>query len=162
MIQYGEEMSITQKESDTARFERALPYHNLALLLHISGDVMGPGLTNKNMGLWNTLDKSSGQGETYIFDFALDLYWLKYLKSTAQLPLELMKENLASMNKGRVFRHAEQPTKLVRNVSAVTLNRKLSLMGVRDTLNVHRFLFCRFDHCLFLPDGRRVLFNVQE
>ena len=64
------------------------------------GDVMGPGLVHSNMGSWNALDKSSGQGETYIFDLALDLHWLRYLKVTDQLENNKLLRTLDEMNKG--------------------------------------------------------------
>ena len=64
------------------------------------GDVMGPGLVQPNLGAWATLQRSSGQGETYVFDFAFDLYWLRYLKASGALIETEVSERLQTMNKG--------------------------------------------------------------
>ena len=61
---------------------------------------MGPGIIGANMGAWNVLRRSSGQGETYIFDLAIDLYWLRFLKITDQLDNKRLVDSLEAMNKG--------------------------------------------------------------
>ena len=66
---------------------------------------MGPGIIGANMGSWNVLRRSSGQGETYIFDLAIDLYWLRFLKITDQLDNRRLVDSLEAMNKGWFSRH---------------------------------------------------------
>jgi len=44
-----------------------------------------------------------GDGENYIFNFAINWFWLTYLKATNQLSTKLMGEVLEGLNKGRFF-----------------------------------------------------------
>ena len=61
---------------------------------------MGPGIMGANMGTWSLLGRSSGQGESYIFDLAVDLYWLRFLKISNQLDSDRLVTSLHSLNKG--------------------------------------------------------------
>ena len=61
---------------------------------------MGPGITASNMNAWDMFQQRSGMGEGYIYDFAIDLYWLKFLKRSNQLEEEQLVESLNLLNSG--------------------------------------------------------------
>ena len=63
---------------------------------------MGPGFTSSNLNSENVLGRRSGQCETYLFDMAIDIIWLRYLKTANQLSSSQLVKTLTRTNKGKV------------------------------------------------------------
>ena len=71
------------------------------LFFDFLGDVVGPGMFEKYLDALNVLRRPTGCGEPYMFDFAVNLYTLKYLKATSQLSETILLNALDYMNIGR-------------------------------------------------------------
>ena len=62
---------------------------------------MGPGVTSTNLAVWEVLGLSSGTGEPYVFDIAIDVYWLKYLRLANRIDENTLTDVLERLNKGK-------------------------------------------------------------
>ena len=62
---------------------------------------MGPGLTSSNLNMWDLFKNAEGQGESYIFNFVVDIIWLRFLKTANQLSEKQLTSTLEQVNKGR-------------------------------------------------------------
>ena len=67
-----------------------------------AGDIVGPGFTTPRLNVRHLMRAIHGDGENYIFNYAINWYWLTYLKQTNQLSTKLMGEVLDGLNKGRL------------------------------------------------------------
>ena len=61
---------------------------------------MGPGVTSTNLAAWEVLGLSSGTGEPYVFDIAIDVYWLKYLRLANRIDEKTITDVLERLNNG--------------------------------------------------------------
>ena len=61
---------------------------------------MGPGFFYEYLNAENTIRKPYGGGEQNMFNFAYNLYNLKYQKRTDQLDTDVLKISLSHLNSG--------------------------------------------------------------
>ncbi|CAH1797576.1 unnamed protein product [Owenia fusiformis] len=66
--------------------------------VNIVGDVVGPGMFEEFLDAENVIARPFGCGEQNMFNFAQNLYNLKFLKITDQLEQAQLKKHLAKMN----------------------------------------------------------------
>lgn len=68
----------------------------------LPGDVVGTGMFTKYLNANNIFDKMIfGSGEHYVFNFAINLYWMRFLKITNQLSDSTLMNTLDGMNVGQ-------------------------------------------------------------
>ncbi|ELT87097.1 hypothetical protein CAPTEDRAFT_227765 [Capitella teleta] len=79
------------------RFHLYVPGSERAIL-SVVGDVVGPGLFEEHMTASNLMRMPFGSAENIVFNYAVKLHYLKYLKATSQLPDPLLKQTLHTMN----------------------------------------------------------------
>lgn len=65
-----------------------------------AGDVVGPGFFEEYLDAENTLRKPFGSAEQNMYNFAYNLYNLKYLKATNQLDQQTLATSLGHLNLG--------------------------------------------------------------
>ena len=68
---------------------------------HLSGDVVGPGFTSSHLDARKIFnDMIFGDGQHYLFNIGMNMYWLKFLDQANQLDRNVLEDALAGMNKG--------------------------------------------------------------
>ena len=67
----------------------------------VSGDVVGTGLFSSHLDAYNIFGMIFGNGEHYMYNFATNLYWLKFLKITNYLSRSVLKTSLDALNVGK-------------------------------------------------------------
>ena len=70
------------------------------------GDVVGPGFTQPYLDAETLINKPFGSAEQNMFNFATNLYNLKYLKITNQLSQDVLQKALNGMNLGKSGGHS--------------------------------------------------------
>ena len=68
--------------------------------LHVAGDVVGPGFFEDHLTAENQLHKPFGSCEQALYNFGVNLYYLKFLKTTDQLNKTVLAIALDHMNLG--------------------------------------------------------------
>jgi hypothetical protein len=66
-----------------------------------AGDMVGPGFSMAHLdapGIFNKM--IHGDGQHYLFDIGMNMYWLKFLHAVNQWTPELLKGAIDGMNKG--------------------------------------------------------------
>ena len=66
----------------------------------VPGDMMGPGYYESFLNSENWMQMPYGGAEQSIFNYALNLYYLQFLKITNQLEHKVLLGGLAYMNEG--------------------------------------------------------------
>ena len=62
---------------------------------------MGPGLLEPYLTQYNTHEYQEGSGHDYVFTFAVNLYWLQFLRNTHQLDHSTRSAGLKGLLVGR-------------------------------------------------------------
>ncbi len=64
------------------------------------GDVVGEGFFRSHLDAGALFGIRAGNGDHYIFDLAVNMYWLQFLDQTNQLEERTRRAALAGMNQG--------------------------------------------------------------
>ena len=67
-----------------------------------TGDVVGPGFFKSHLSASNTLSMTFGNGEHYIYNLGVNLYWIKFLKTINLLPESTLEKALEGITKGKI------------------------------------------------------------
>ena len=70
------------------------------------GDVVGTGFDIPHLDAPNIFNKMvHGDGQHYLFDIGINMYWLKFLHEVNQLTNEILMDALFGMNKGKRYEY---------------------------------------------------------
>ena len=67
--------------------------------LKFTGDVAGPGYWTSDLNTESEMNLNSGNAENYLYNFAVNLYWMRFLEASHQLTDEWEQWSLNALNK---------------------------------------------------------------
>ena len=98
ILQIGESCFFCRTGNVTQKYVNVITRKTTSFFL-ITGDVAGPGYWTSDLHTENQMNLKTGNAENYLYNFAVNLYWLRFLEASHQLTDKWEQWSLKALNK---------------------------------------------------------------